>query len=178
MLHYAATFSFVAASTATIYGSENVPVGVASSGLHRIESTKGLSEEPYSGANPNRARGLAYNWATNTMYTLGIYSASLSTLDLSSPDAETTLICSGDVYLSGLTFSSDYSTLYSIQQFSKRPYSIDPTTGSSSAIGTRLGASISVLDLSTDSSGMVYGAGLVDGIYRVDTSTGIALYLN
>lgn len=148
-----------AANAGVLYGGDGQ--------LHSIDSSTGLSSVIDSGDTAYRL-GLAYNGLTDVMYSIGSFDGCLSTVNLTNGD--TSAVGCGTGRLTGLTFSNDFNKLYSLDFNGGPLMEIDPLTGGTTLIG---GGGNSMLDLSTDSSGSVYGGGF-GGISLFDVTTGIA----
>ncbi len=129
------------------------------------------------------ANGLAWKPASSTMFllhddpTLPLASrvSSLFTVDINT--GSTALVGSTGARITGLTFSADYSSLYSVffSAASAGFWSISPLTGQGTFIGN-MGIE-QPIDLTTDSHGTVYGVTFNGLVFTVDTSTGIATTL-
>jgi hypothetical protein len=86
--------------------------------------------------------------------------------------AATTLVGASGGVITGLAFDQSYSTLYSVDQGTGDFYSVNPATGAATLVGST-GINIP-LDLSTNSSGVVYAADISANIYTLNTITGAA----
>jgi hypothetical protein len=138
--------------------------------IYTIDSSTGA----YStlGATSGFSPGLAYNGLTNTLYSNS--STGLSTIDVS--NGSSTLIgFFGSMSLTGLTFNSDFSKLLGIGS-DNALYGIDLLTGNAVAIGGFVNTDYlnGILDLSTNSLGEIFGAGLDGDIYQINENTGLA----
>jgi len=145
----------------TFYASDS------SGGLITIDSVSGASA--LVGNMGHAGIGMAYDGSSGTMYTrdfLNLYTVNLGT-------AATTLVGASGSGITGLAFDQGYSTLYSVDQNNGDLYSVNSGTGAATLIGNT-GISIP-LDLSTDSSGVVYAADINANIYTLNTITGAAL---
>jgi len=163
VLLFSVTISLLSlpASAGLLYGADN--------GLYSINQTDGTSNLINSG-NSSYRLGLAWNPLSNLMYSVGPFNGLLSTVNLLS--GATTPVGSNAFQMTGLTFSSDYSTLYSFDFNGGPLLSVNPTTGAAAVIGAT-GAGL--LDMATNSLGTIFGSG--DGscsIHTVDTATGAA----
>jgi len=158
------------ANASLLYGTE-----FFGQGLYEIDTSDG-SHITVGVPGAPRTNGIAYNSLTGTMYVID-GAAALYTIDLT--DATKTLVGSfGTVpTLTGLTFSSDFSTLYAMNESgAKNLYKINPLTGSASHVGA-FGGGLSgndVVDFSTDSTGTVFTMGLDKNLYTVNTASGAA----
>lgn len=112
--------------------------------------------------------GLAYDPATGTMYSRSF--DNLYTVDLT--NGTTTLIGASAGFLTGLTFDSAFSTLYSVGQGTGDFAMVDPSTGAPTIIGN-MGAA-TPLGLSTRSDGTVFMSTIDGHIYTIDESNGAA----
>ena len=142
------------------------------SAIYQVDPSDGSSAS--IGSASHNTNGLAYNPLISTMYTID--AGVLYTLDLS--DASTSLIGGGNAsFFTGLTFNGDYSKLLSAN--SNGLYSIDPLTGTASLIGPFQNATFfgGIIDLATNSNGVVYGMGLDGDLYTVDDTTGEATFV-
>lgn len=107
------------------------------------------------------------------MYSVGEFDGVLSTVNLTTGDT-TPVGPSNGTFMTGLTFSLDFSTLYSFDSPGGPLLSVDPSDGSAVSIGPT-GASL--LDLATDGAGNVYGSGTGlsgAGLYSINVTTGAA----
>jgi len=111
--------------------------------------------------------GIAYDPLTDTWYTRDF--DTLYTFDLFG--VVTPLGPSG-AFITGLTFDSSFSTLFSVDQGNGDLYSVDPLTGTATLIGNT--GIDTPLGLSTNSAGVVYTSTLFGDIYTIDTSSAIA----
>lgn len=123
---------------------------------------------------PSEFPGLAYNPNTNTLY--GTDQQNLYTVNMTTGAA--TLVGSHGVAngITGLTFNSAYTVMYSIG-FDGNLYSVNPATGAATSIGALGHSPIAIVDLATNSAGTVYAAGTDANLYTVNTSTGATTLL-
>jgi hypothetical protein len=162
--------SFVLGIAALVSLTGQVSAGYLYGGdstLFRIDPATGASVVISSVAGAPYRLGLAYNPNTATMYGIGEFDGTLSTIDLTTGAG--TFVGNNAFSMTGLTFSGDFSTLYALNGNGGSLLAVDPTNGSASMIGATNPA---LLDLTTDSAGNVYGGGF-NGIYTVDTATGL-----
>lgn len=110
--------------------------------------------------------GLAYNPYTATMYTRSF--GDLYSIDLAT--GVTSLIGSSGWGITGLTFDSTYTNLFSVDQNTGDFYKIDPLTGAATLVGNT--GIYSPLDLSTNSLGQVFVGDFDGDVYSIDTATG------
>jgi hypothetical protein len=136
-------------------------------GLYQIDPATGASVLISNVANAPYRLGLAYNPNTATMYGIGPFDGTLSTIDLTTGAA--TFVGDNGFSMTGLTFSGDFSTLYALDNNGGPLLAVNPADGSAVVIGATNG---NLLDLTTDSAGNVYAGGF-NGIYSVDTTTGL-----
>jgi hypothetical protein len=151
------TLSTLAAQAAPLYGADNT--------LYSIDSSTGASVAIASGNSAYRL-GLAWNGNTNTMYSVGLFDGTLSTVNLS--NGATTVVGDSAFRLTGLAFDTTYSTLYSLDFNGGPLIRVDPTNGSAVAVG---GGNNNMLDLSMNSAGVLFGGGF-GGIGTFNTTTG------
>jgi hypothetical protein len=113
--------------------------------------------------------GLAFNPNTNTLY--GVDETNLYTVNRTTCVA--TLVGPTGHQVTGLTFNTTFTTLYSIG-YDGNLYSINPATGTATSIGAMGVASpgLGVTDLATRSDGAVFSAGVDNNLYSVNVATG------
>lgn len=100
------------------------------------------------------------------MYSIGVFDGTLSTVNLS--NGATTVVGDNSFPMTGLAFSDDYSNLFSLNSSGGALLKLDPNDGSAVVIG---GGGNNMLDLSTNSAGVLYGGGF-SGIGTFNVSTG------
>lgn len=148
----------IAADAAPLYGGGR--------SLHAINAATGASSVIDTGDGAYRV-GLAWNGATNTMYSIGLFNDVLSTVDLTNGD--TTPVGDNNFALTGLAFDTAYQNLYSINVGSGAL--VRMSAGDASAVLVGGPASGGALDLSMNSAGVLYAGG-VGGIGTFDLGTG------
>ena len=117
------------------------------------------------------AIGLAYNPNTGTAYTRDF--GNLYTVDLAT--GAKALVGASGSFITGLTFDSTYTNLFSVGQGDGNLYRVNPLTGAATLVGNM---SISTpLDLSTNSLGQVVVGDISGAVYSVNTTTGASSFL-
>lgn len=153
----ALTVVAVIAQATPLYGADDT--------LYSIDSSTGASVAINSGNSAYRL-GLAWNGATNTMYSVGTFDGTLSTVNLT--NGATTVVGDSAFGLTGLAFDNSYSNLYSLDGNGGRLVRVNPNDGSAVVIG---GGGNNMLDLSMNSAGVLFGGGF-GGIGTFDITTG------
>lgn len=172
MRRFAKFFRLAVALTTTaaaradfLYGTDGF-----TSDLIRIDDSDGSSTIIGSMGLPY-GLGLAVNGNTGVAYTRDF--DNLYTVDLNT--AATTLVGASGSFITGPTFHSTCTTLYSVNQSTGDFYSVDPSSGTATLVGnTGLNTP---LGLTTNAAGVVYVADISGGISTIDTSTGLATVL-
>jgi hypothetical protein len=148
------------ANAASLYGSDFI-----GQILFQIDENTGSSVAIATG---DFGGGLAFNPITQTMYSNGAFTGgNIDTVNLST-GAQTFVLYTG-LDLTGLTFSGDFTKLYSLNGNGGSLVSIDLASKDFRIIGP---TNVNLLDLATDSHGAVFGGGLGGLFYTVDPSTG------
>lgn len=112
--------------------------------------------------------GLAYHPGSDTMYSRSF--DNLYTVDLS--DGSTSLIGPSPGFLTGLTFDSVFSTLYSVGQGTGDFAMVHPATGDPIIIGNT--GQATPLGLTTRSDGTVFMSTIAGDLFSIDELTGAA----
>ena len=149
----------------TALPAEASPLYAADSTLFSVNSSTGASSAIDSG-DPAYRLGLAWNELTNTMYSLGSFNGTLSTVDLTT--GNTTVVGDNNFTLTGLAFDTTFSNLYSLNGNGGALVRMNPSNASAVVVG---GGSNFMLDLSMNSAGVLYGGG-VTGIGTFNLTTG------
>lgn len=151
------TLATLAAGAAPLYGGDNA--------FYSINAATGASTLVDSGDGAYRL-GLAWNGATNTMYSIGLFNGTLSTVNLA--NGNTTVVGDNNFTLTGLAFDTSYQNLYSLNGNGGALVRMDASDASAVLIG---GGGGGVYDLSMNSAGVLYGGGS-GGIGTYDLTTG------
>jgi hypothetical protein len=159
-----ALISSVSAHAQTLIGSE-----YSGNSVYQIDGATG-NFTTIGGGSTNHLPGLAYNPNTGVLY--GTNEANLYTVNPSTGVASL-VGAHGAQTITGLTFNSAYTVLYSIG-YNGTLYSVNPATGTETAIGALGITPNTITDLATNSAGTVYATGTSGNLYTVNTSTGAA----
>lgn len=166
-------------ATATFASSEAIAspmfaVGYGDSGLAIINSSTGAITSVGAQYGDIYQNGVAFRSSTNTLYALG--NNNLYTVDQSTGAALSSLALNGP-WATGLTFGSDGNTLYTSLSGSGLGQ-INLISGAVTAIGSfNLSGSEWMIDLSTDTTGNLFGIGIYGSLYSINKNTGAASYL-
>jgi PEP-CTERM motif len=145
------------AQAAPLYGADNT--------LYSVDATTGASVAIDSGDGAYRL-GLAWNANNNTMYSIGVFNGTLSTVDLA--NGNTTFVGDNTFSLTGLAFDTTYANLYSLNGNGGGLVRMDANDASAVLVG---GGGNNMLDLSMNSAGVLFGGGF-GGIGTFNTTTG------
>ena len=110
----------------------------------------------------------ALDGRSNTFGIIDTTAGAASTIDIGT--GATTLIGPSHNDITGLTFDSSFTTLYSISQYDGSFYSVNPDTGATTLIGNS--GILTPLGLSTRSDGTIFGVNIYGRLYTIDPHTG------
>lgn len=158
-----ATAAFVLAIVAIT--AQAGPLYGADITLYSIDASTGASVAIDSGNSAYRL-GLAWNGNTNTMYSIGGFDGTLSTVNLS--NGNTTFVGDNGFALTGLAFDTAFANLYSLNNNGGALVRMNANDASAVIVG---GGGNNMLDLSMNSAGVLFGGGF-GGIGTFDITTG------
>ncbi len=149
-----------------LYGSDGF-----TSDLVLINTADGSSSLVGNMAGLSYGVGLAYNPNTDTMYTRDF--DTLFTVNYN--NAATSAVGASGTFITSLEFSTDYSTLYSVDQGTGDFYHVSPGTGTATWVGNT--GIATPLDLTSSSGGTLYACNIAGDIYTVSPVNGAATLL-
>lgn len=155
-----------AGAVSFLYGSDGF-----TSDLVLINTADGSSSVIGNMAGLSYGVGLAYNPNTDTMYTRDF--DTLFTVNYN--NAATSAVGASGTFITSLEFSTDYSTLYSVDQSTGDFYHVSPGTGTATWVGNT--GIATPLDLTRSSSGTLYACNISGNIYTVNPVNGAASLL-
>lgn len=153
-----------ALAATTLYGMDSggqlITIGTTNAATTSIGAPSGVRV----GLAQSSLTGIAYTRSFNTLFSIDLASGI------------TTSIGASGSFLTGLAFNLAGNVLYSIDQSSGAFYSVNTANGTPTLIGQTNQSTM--LDLATNSAGVVYGVNLSGDIYTINTTTGAATFVS
>jgi streptogramin lyase len=150
-----------AEATRTLFGSYGIGAQ-----LLTIDPMNGVSVVVGQMPGVSYGLGMAYAWDADELYT-----RNQNTLCRVDPvTANTTEIGPSGSNLTGLAFSLDYSTLFSVDPLTGEFYTVDPLTGAAAYIGST--GMTQPIDLARAADGTLWAADLSANLYAIDPADG------